>query len=81
VLRVLEYHVDAFVLEDDFVEVDDVFVRQFRTELVTLERGGKGGREKKGLSRTAISRHADCDIPVYWITSPSLSGLNLGEVS
>lgn len=27
----------------------------------------------------AISRQADCDIPVYWITSPSLSGLNLGQ--
>lgn len=26
---------------------------------------------------TAISLHADCDIPVYCIISPSLSGLNL----
>ena len=25
----------------------------------------------------AISRQADWDIPVYWIVSPSLSGLNL----
>lgn len=25
----------------------------------------------------AISLHADCEMPVYWITSPSLSGLNL----
>lgn len=25
----------------------------------------------------AISRTADCESPVYWIVSPSLSGLNL----
>ena len=28
-----------------------------------------------------ISRMADCERPVYWMTSPSFSGLNLGIVS
>jgi len=29
---------------------------------------------------SAISRMADCDRPVYWIVSPSLSGLNLEDI-
>lgn len=39
---------------------------------------GQDGEIKDRL--TAISLHADCDIPVYCMISPSLSGLNLWGV-
>lgn len=61
VLGVFKDHKDALVFEDDFDEVNDVFMVHFTTQLYNFS-PCLTNREYRFL--TAISRHALCEMPV-----------------
>lgn len=76
---ILENHVNAFVLQNYFVQMYYILVAELGAKLQqpSCQLSHNSKMTSKGNIRTAISLHADCDIPVYCIISPSLSGLNL----
>ena len=76
-LCVIEDHIDRLVLQNDFLEGDNIFVRYLSVELFTACRiRSRSSCEQSTVELTAISRIALWLMPVYVTTSPSLSGLN-----
>lgn len=54
-LGIIENHIDRFILQNDFLEGNDIFMRYFSVELPTVCRTG---HEQCTVELTAISRMA-----------------------
>jgi hypothetical protein len=66
VFCVFEDHIYTFVFQDYFVKMDDIFMSEFAVKLWRKHRLAKNHALPCGDRNrlAAISRHADCDIPV-----------------